>query len=388
MNRPNRYALMSLLLGCGLLFLGLALLDAPRMAFAQEATAEPQTPGDIVVTGDDSYCLMCHTQPGQTTLLPDGAALDVSVDPQVIADSVHGTRNEQGRLGCVDCHGQKTYPHIEPLPPTARLYTIEQAATICATCHEDKARDLADDLHYTALANGNLRAATCVDCHGAHDVQPPDEPRERISQTCGSCHTITYTIYAESVHGQALLEGDPNVPTCIDCHGVHGIQHPTTALFRNRSPELCADCHADEELMAEYDITTNVFNSYLTEFHGTTVALFEQSDPNVPSNKAVCFDCHGVHNIAPVDAENSQVVRENLLATCQKCHPNATADFPASWVGHFPPSLTNHPLVFLVDVFYAIVIPLTLGAFILLVMTDVIRRIREFLRRGGQRKGA
>ena len=53
-----------------------------------------------------------------------------------------------------------------------------------------------------------------------------------------------------SIHGDALLtEGNPDVPTCIKCHGVHDINDPTTALARVRSPQLCADCHADEELM-------------------------------------------------------------------------------------------------------------------------------------------
>src|SRR5690606_31527529 len=144
--------------------------------------------------------------------------------------------------------------------------------------------------------------------------------------------------YQNSVHGAALFaESNPDVPTCIDCHGVHDITDPKTNLFRVRSPQLCATCHADAELMGKYDITPNVFDSYLTDFHGSTVALFEQQDPNVPTNKAVCFDCHGVHDIARVDDQTSRVVRENLVATCQECHPGATADFPDSWVGHFPP---------------------------------------------------
>jgi predicted CXXCH cytochrome family protein len=235
-----------------------------------------------------------------------------------------------------------------------------------------------DSVHYTALAAGNLRAATCVDCHGAHDVQPA-ESHQASALTCGNCHVSVFQEYERSVHGAALFNGDENVPTCVDCHGVHGIQHPTTALFRNRSPELCAGCHADPQLMAQYDITTNVFESYLTDFHGQTVALFEQQDPNVPTNKAVCIDCHGLHDIGRTDENTSRVVRENLLETCQQCHPGATSSFPDSWVGHFPPTLESHPLLFLVTLFYNILIPVTLGVFILLVATDIFRRIRERL---------
>jgi predicted CXXCH cytochrome family protein len=199
-----------------------------------------------------------------------------------------------------------------------------------------------------------------------------------ISETCGNCHQIIFNEYKDSVHGKALFDSDPNVPTCIDCHGVHGIGHPTTGLFRNRSPKLCADCHADNALMEAYGISTNVFDSYLTDFHGTTVEFFDQSDPNVASNKAVCYDCHGVHDIAQVDAENSHVVRENLLDTCRECHPDATADFPASWVGHYEPTFETHPFLTAVNLFYAILIPGVVGGFIFLVGTDIIRMIRKF----------
>ncbi len=282
----------------------------------------------------------------------------------------------------MDCHGTDIFPHDKPLPADGRAFTVEMSL-VCTRCHADQTANLADGVHYSALMSGNLTAATCVDCHGAHDVHAPDEPRTRISETCGNCHAQIFSQYKDSVHGQALFEGDPNVPTCIDCHGVHGIQHPTTSQFRNRSPELCAGCHANEELMSQYGITTNVFNSYLTEFHGTTVALFDQTDPNVPSNKAVCFDCHGVHNIQKVDAANSQVVRDNLLATCQKCHPSASADFPDAWVGHFPPSLQTQPLMYVVNLFYSVLIPVVMGGFIFLILTDIYRRIRDRVGRGG-----
>ena len=49
--------------------------------------------------------------------------------------------------------------------------------------------------------------------------------------------------------------------------------------------------------MNKYEISTEVFDTYVADFHGTTVILFEHQDPNVETNKAVCYDCHGVHNI-------------------------------------------------------------------------------------------
>ena len=209
---------------------------------------------------------------------------------------------------------------------------------------------------------------------------------KRVSQTCGKCHSTINDQYAHSVHGEALLgEDNPDVPVCTDCHGVHDIADPTTSAFRSNSPEMCGKCHADATRMAKYDISTDVFNTYVADFHGTTVELFEKQHPDQETNKAVCYDCHGIHNIKATKDEGSQVVKENLLVTCQKCHPDATANFPDAWTSHFKPSLQHNPLVYFVDLFYMILIPLTVSGFLLFIGTDIFRRLWERIR-GGKHK--
>lgn len=334
---------------------------------------------EIPVSESADYCTVCHTaSSSQVYTFANGNSVQVNVDSAVIAGSVHGDSNPDGALNCTDCHSADAFPHDDPPATNEREYTITKS-NVCIDCHTEEADNLADDLHLVALYDGNLRAATCVDCHGAHDIQSPATNPTLVAETCGTCHQIAFQEYRNSIHGEALFEGDENVPTCIDCHGVHGIQHPTTAQFRNRSPEVCEACHGDADLMEEYDLSTNIENSYLSDFHGTTVALFEQNDPGVASNKAVCYDCHGVHDILSVDDENSHVIRSNLLATCRECHPDATDEFPDSWVGHYEPSFETHPLLTMVNIFYAILIPAVVGGFIFLVATDIIRMIRERL---------
>ena len=368
---------LALVIGLSFTVLSLLLFVTPGTTVAQNSDETELQPGD------EGYCLVCHVDSEQTFKLADGSVHSVNVEVVALAASVHGRGNSDGALECTDCHETTSFPHDAPLPDTDRDFTVSRSVT-CIKCHTEDTENLADDLHYTAILDGNLRAATCVDCHGSHAIFSPNETTWKPSQACGRCHTTTFEEYKESVHGEAILSGNEDVPNCIDCHGVHGIQHPTTSLFRNRSPELCAECHADEELMAKYDISTNVFNSYLTDFHGSTVALFNQTAADVPANKAVCYDCHGVHNIAPSNDAKSQVVKENLLTTCQKCHPGATSDFPDSWIGHFEPTPESHLLVFSVDWFYKIIIPLTLGGFAFLIGTDIFRIIREKLFSSGR----
>jgi hypothetical protein len=127
-------------------------------------------------------------------------------------------------------------------------------------------------------------------------------------------------------------------------------------------------------MMGRYDISLDVFNTYVADFHGTTVTLFEyQDDPDIQINVALCTDCHGVHAILRADDPHAGI-QENLLVTCQECHPTATANFPAAWTSHHQPSLEHNRLTYLVTLFYQIFIPLVLGPLTFLVLTDVYRR--------------
>jgi predicted CXXCH cytochrome family protein len=379
----NKKAL--LLMAVGLFLICVAILSCEQREVSASATADivskaAQDGGeeeDSPAQPSNAYCLLCHSQADRVWTLPSGESLSLTIDPTVLAASVHGEANPQGALACADCHVNYRFPHPRQTSQSVRQFKLERYAA-CRSCHEAEYLYNQDSVHGAALRRGKVEVAVCADCHGGHDIQPPDQPRQRISFTCGQCHGAVFEDYRNSVHGKALLEeNNPDVPTCIDCHGVHNIQDPTTTLFRVRSPELCAQCHNDKDLMNKYDISTHVFESYLTDFHGTTVALFEQQDPDSPTNKAVCYDCHGVHNISPVDNHDTSAIRENLLTTCRQCHPDATANFPDAWIGHYEPTLRSNPLLSIVNTFYRLFIPFAIGLLGLFMATDMMHKIRS-----------
>lgn len=331
--------------------------------------------------GDNSSCIGCHSTEGLNTTLPSGEVLPLTVDSHAYLNSVHG---ETG-LACVACHTNITgYPHPPLTAQDRRGFQLERY-TQCQNCHLEQYQGTLDSNHARALAGGNREAAICTDCHGSHDVSDPNDPRQKISETCEKCHSGIYDQYTHSVHGEALAAtSNPDVPVCTDCHGTHSQEDPTTAAFRLKSPEMCGECHADEALMSKYGISTQVFDTYVADFHGTTAQLFERQHPDQPPNTAVCTDCHGVHDIMQVSTTDTAVIKENLLVSCQQCHPDATSNFPDSWVGHFIPSREYYPLVYYINLFYKIVIPATIGALILFVLLDAFRRIMNRF----QRKGA
>lgn len=351
-----------------LLLVGLFALS--RGVFAQTETSQPEaTPDQAGVSNE--YCLSCHGQPGMETTLPSGETLYLSVDPDTYKQSIHGAQG----YACVQCHTDiREFPHPAPNTATLRDVTIKYSEN-CARCHQDKADLTMDSVHETALLEGNKNAAVCADCHGAHDVSDPNEPRSKIPRTCEKCHSTIYAEYAESVHGTALIdESNPDVPTCIDCHGVHNVSGPNNSPFRLYSPDICLKCHGDKELMAKYGISTDIAETYLADFHGKTV-LFDQNFPDQQPNTPVCIDCHGVHSMKKVDDAESKVIKTNLLVTCQQCHPDASPNFADAWLGHYPPDRTHYPLVYFVDLFYKIFIPTVLGGMAIFVVGDASRRL-------------
>jgi nitrate/TMAO reductase-like tetraheme cytochrome c subunit len=330
---------------------------------------------------ENEYCLSCHGQPGMQTTLPSGEVLDLTFDVEAFEASVHGGFD----IPCVLCHTDiSEFPH-DPITAVDYREFAQERADACVGCHLAQYEEAADSVHAAARAAGHPEAAVCTDCHGAHDTFRPEPHSTEVPLTCRTCHAEIYDLYEESVHGEALTEGNRDVPTCTDCHGVHDLEGPSKPQFHLFSPQICAECHADEEMMDRYGISTEVFDTYVADFHGSTVVLFEQLAPDQETNKPVCIDCHGVHAIKSEDDPDSTVFKSNILQTCQRCHPDATENFPGSWLSHYVPTASQAPIVFGVTLFYRIFIPLIIGGMALFVVLDVVRSISR--RRRGHGDG-
>jgi len=324
---------------------------------------------------EDIGCIGCHTTQGLSTQLASAEAMPLAVDVESLESSVHD------EVTCTACHTNiEEFPHPPKTAADYREFQLENSNR-CQVCHMEQFEEQLDSNHAHALAAGNRHAAVCIDCHGSHAIGKPDQPRSKISTSCGRCHGAIYAEYIESAHGQSLLvNSNPDVPVCTDCHNAHNQENPDTNSFRLKSPRLCAECHGDADLMAKYNISADVFSTYVADFHGLTITLFEKQHPDQQINAAVCTDCHGIHNIQKTTDAESTVIKENLLNTCRRCHPDASANFPDSWVGHFPPTRDRHPIVYYANQFYRYLIPITIGGMILFVFIDAVGRIARRFR--------
>jgi cytochrome b subunit of formate dehydrogenase len=261
------------------------------------------------------------------------------------ADSIHGMSKAMGAsaaAGCFDCHGSHDIlPVKDPRSPVFKL-NLPQT---CAKCHGNDgitseyrmkyphvASQYTDSIHGRALLQmGLVLAPSCVDCHGVHDIKRGVDRSSQINHaniavTCGKCHLGIEKTYNASVHGQLLAKGDPSGPVCTDCHSAHQIESPSGSSFKAASDERCGRCHKDR--LAHYRET----------YHGKAMAL---GRPNVASEVAACYDCHGHHDILPRSNPASHLSKANIVGTCRKCHPGATASF-AAYVPHADPLDRQH----------------------------------------------
>jgi cytochrome b subunit of formate dehydrogenase len=279
---------------------GIALILLSTLSSYAGSKKEPPKP-----TADE--CMACHSD---ATLTHDvgGKTVSLHVDPQSFKDSIHGSM-----FTCVDCHTDVKSVAHESTPKKIS----------CATCHADQQAAYDRSFHGKAVQAGNLKAATCVDCHGSpHELLPASDRKSRVNHanipaTCGACHSQKFVMqdrgqsaqmvasYAESVHGHAVAAGSEKAAVCTDCHGTHEIldaKDSKSPIFKFNVPLTCGKCH------------DTISKEFQQSIHGTAVAQGNWQAP-------VCTDCHGIHSIKAHTDPNSPVSAQNIAqATCARCH--------------------------------------------------------------------
>lgn len=260
-------------------------------------------------------CIECHSQ------------LDapLHVSPDEFAASIHAQKG----IMCVSCHGgDPTTDDVDKSMSKAAGFKghLERKAipAFCAKCHADAAYMRGFDpslrtdqlaqyltsIHGKLLARGDDKVAVCIDCHGVHDIMPPNDPRAHVhptnvAGTCAKCHADAgymkpykipadqFALYNTSVHHAALVDrGDLSAPTCSTCHGSHGAAPPGLKSVVN----VCSTCH--------------VFQAQLFDSGPHKEAFDSMGLPG-------CITCHTNHGIQhPTDA----LIGTSNGAICLKCH--------------------------------------------------------------------
>jgi cytochrome b subunit of formate dehydrogenase len=250
---------------------------------------------------DNSECLGCHSD---------------KINERKFAQSVHGANS------CNSCHWDITDVSTHTKGKDGKIHA---EPVTCHRCHKKEGMEHYGSAHF-------INDVQCKDCHkDIHEMTPWKGDKTRVIEKCTTCHSDDG--YSESVHGKAVLAGNPDSPTCTDCHGLHKIpllkgDEPEVAQFRKEfHTEVCQKCHADNEMMERNNVFPIATQTYYESYHGKIEKL------GYPMLVAGCADCHGFHSILPRDNPKSLISDERLVETCGKCHEGANTNF-VMWVAH------------------------------------------------------
>ncbi|HUL23651.1 MAG TPA: hypothetical protein VLZ10_19505, partial [Thermodesulfobacteriota bacterium] len=135
---------------------------------------------------DNSECLGCHTK----------------ISERKFAQSVHGANS------CNSCHYDITDVKAHAKAKGARIHP---EPVTCHRCHKKEGTEHYASAHF-------INDIQCKDCHkDIHAMTPWKGDKVRVIQTCTTCHSDDG--YSQSVHGKAVIDGNPDSATCSDCHG-------------------------------------------------------------------------------------------------------------------------------------------------------------------------
>ena len=258
----------------------------------------------------NQQCLECHSDKDLTKTNEFGKAISLFIDEAKLTGSIHRTNS------CASCHADIKSTHPDD--------NVAAKTVDCARCHDNPSRTYSASAHGLAAQAGKTEAASCKDCHGTHEVLPPNSPSSplhfsKLAQTCGECHPQQTQELQDSVHGKALAKGMREAPTCTDCHSEHQIQGLKGSSAK-LAEEMCSKCHASARINTKYRLPSDRVQTFFESYHGLAVQYGSTRVAN-------CASCHGFHKVLPSSDTNSTIHPSHLVETCGKCHPGATEKF-------------------------------------------------------------
>lgn len=225
----------------------------------------------------------------------------------------------------------------------------------------------------------------CSECHGETEMGFSKlDPVE----TCASCHRQAFEAFQTSVHADSVRNEMPQAASCVACHGSHDVQavsDPQSPVSRMRvSEQTCAKCHESPTWTETHpSIPPDVVADYRRSFHGLSAALGDQRVAN-------CASCHSYHEILLSSNPLSTTNERNLAQTCAACHTGAGAattatsgSIPTFATGgvHRNPEITGFKIVDIAGWLYLMMITMTVGFMVTHNLIDLYGRFRERLAR-------
>lgn len=307
-------------------------------------------------------------------------------------ESIHGISLAEGideAAQCWSCHGSHNVLPITDLNSKAHFTNLVKT---CGECHDkpefsekhlstvkEPGKMYSKSVHGQLVGKGDDHAATCTSCHGIHDIKNRIQVESKISSinipnTCIKCHKQVTEDYLQSIHWIGVKKGIRESPSCNDCHSEHSINAINTedkrAEIKKIQDNTCLQCHQNLLLAQRYGLEGGNALNYQDSYHGLAVSRGDET-------AAMCVDCHEVHKILPKNHAESSINKNNVLATCKKCHSKATDVFANSY-SHISTNESSAKFIeSIVQTVYFWLIIIVIGGMILHNLIIFVHELRE-----------
>lgn len=209
----------------------------------------------------------------------------------------------------------------------------EKQLQLCLSCHKDKKDgksqtlktiDYQNSNHGKAHSKGFKEAATCIDCHGIHNIMKSDSAgssiyKTRVPQLCRKCHMTITQEFLTTAHGIALTQGNKDAPACLTCHNEHyanKVPEYNAQNFKNSylDPDIliknkmiyCAVCHSNDEFQKRNNLKA-----------------FDDAHSFLPNRDLYmkdvrCVECHSSNSSAGMP--HHILPQSKAIKNCMECH--------------------------------------------------------------------
>jgi hypothetical protein len=116
--------------------------------------------------------------------------------------------------------------------------------------------------------------------------------------------------------------------------------------------------------------------TYRKTYHGKVTRLGY-------ANMAKCSDCHGSHTVLRVADPDSTLSQKNILTTCRKCHPKATAGFTKFYAHAEETNRAKYPIMYYTYIFMTALLISVFAFFLTHTFLWAYRSLKERMQKKG-----
>lgn len=312
--------------------------------------------GGLVASGQSGFCGLCHE------MKPEFNTWQASSHAQVSCSDCH-TGAKPWNLPHKVASLLELYYHVTDQVPDEIVLLEEMEDSVCLSCHtKQRAVTASGDIIIPHAKHIDVEGIACLDCHAsvAHagisqkEKSLPHNSPAKIALSanmepgdfrpsmgeCISCHTEKkVTVSCEACHREIITPSNHTASTwkfqhgseamgsygeCLYCHDITNGKPPSKherPLTAIRANGLCLDCHLTRPPGHDDSWALGHRKPAQSDKTSCLVCHDEVRTAGSPMEKVTtCTECHNTTHKATWIKEHPQVVKQEGLNDCFRCH--------------------------------------------------------------------